>query len=146
MMTLLQQQMDEACKREEEEIRSPENIYYAGERANPPVYQYFIHGGPNHILREYPLLRNFLREHCCVLLPDFESFLELQRAFALSPKSRRIAQRFLAPELAPSENDLLMVFVQRGGADWFAMRFLCPERMELLLKQEQSLGHLKRGF
>ncbi len=140
------EEMDEACRLEEWEIRSSDNIYYAGERGNPPVYQYFFHGGPNHIFRECPSVREFLREHRCVLLPNMECFLELQRAFALSPRSRKIFNAQKSPEIIPSENDLMMFFVLNGRAGWFAEHFLYPERVVLLLEQERKLGHLKRGF
>lgn len=136
---ILLDQMYQACDIERREMQSALNLHYAHEKGNSPVYQYFLHGGPNHIWKHYPVMRNFLREQKQILLPDFETYMELQGMFALSPKSRRIfrkAQEKLEyPDFNPSDQKLILYFITTWGGVWFARHFTYPDRVLMLLHQ-----------
>lgn len=76
--------------------------------------------------------------------------MELQRAFALSPRSRKTflkaQQSSPLPNLNPTDDDLLMHFITTGGGSWFSKLFVFPERVAMLIEREQKLGFPKRGF
>ena len=147
---ILLEQIRRTCEEEKWEISSPDNLHYARESGKCPLYQYFVHGGPNHVWRNYPEVRNFLKRYGCILLPDGDAYMELQREFALSPRSRRIfldAQKSLdAPNLNPTDDELLFYFVVTWGGKWFSEMFVFPERVAMLLEREDRIGYPKRGF
>lgn len=76
--------------------------------------------------------------------------MELQRAFALSPRSRKTflkaQQSSPLPNLNPTDDDLLMHFITTGGGSWFSKLFVFPERVAMLIERERKLGFPKRGF
>ena len=104
------ERISEMCACERAEISSSDNLHYAREHGNSPLYQYFVHGGPNHLWRNRPEVRDFLKRYGCILLPDNEAYMELQRAFALSPRSRKTflkaQQSSPLPNLNPTDDDL----------------------------------------
>lgn len=144
------ERISEMCACERAEISSSDNLHYAREHGNSPLYQYFVHGGPNHLWRNRPEVRDFLKRYGCILLPDNEAYMELQRAFALSPRSRKTflkaQQSSLLPNLNPTDDDLLMHFITTGGGSWFSKLFVFPERVAMLIERERKLGFPKRGF
>lgn len=139
-MALLKE-IEKVCSLELGEMLGTENRYFAKVNGNDPCYQYFFHGGPNHIWKEYPQVRELLRRQRQILLPDFETFMELQRVFALSRRSRKLflaAQRSSEeyPNLNPTDDDLLLYFVTTWGGVWFAKHFTYPGRILIVLHEE----------
>lgn len=138
---VLLEEVEEVCDLEREEMLGSQNRYYAEINGNNPCYQYFFHGGPNHIWKEHPHVREFLRRQRQILLPDFETFMELQRVFALSRRSKKlflVEQRSSKeyPNLNPTDNDLLLYFVTTWGGAWFARHFTYPGRILIILSDE----------
>ncbi len=140
---VLLKEIEDVCDLERKEILSPENKYFAGINGNDPYYQYFFHGGPNHLWRDHPAVRDFLRRQRQILLPDFETFMELQRVFALSRKNRKIFLNFQRssreyPNLNPTDDDLLLYFITTWGGAWFARHFTYPGRILIIFHDELS--------
>lgn len=136
--SLLFEKLRRICELEKKEIHSSDNCWYAAERVhnNPDelavLYQYFLHGGPNHLLRmeEFALVRDFLKKFVRkILLPDFDSYLFLQEAIAFSPRGRKAYSERHPDDRNPSDQKIMLDFVERGGARWYAEHFTYPEKI-----------------